>query len=449
MTPHSPHGYTVPTKDAIPVLPGTLDAPRVLEPVMNAILPAKSTLAYDVKRVRADFPLLRQTVHGKPLVYLDNANTTQKPQAVIDALTDYYTSYNANIHRASHTLGDRATRAYEGARATVQVFLHAAHSEEIIFTRSATEGINLVAQTWGRANINAGDEIILSAMEHHANIVPWQMLCQERGASLRVIPMNDAGELDLDAYAALFTERTKLVGIVHMSNALGTINPVKSMIATARAKGVPVLVDAAQSAYHLPLDVQDMDCDFLVFSGHKLYGPTGIGVLYGKRALLEAMPPYQGGGDMILSVSWEKTVYNDLPHKFEAGTPHIAGAIGLGAAIDYLAELGMDSIAAHEAELMAYGTQALSEVPGLRLIGTAREKASVWSFVLDGAHPQDLGVLLDMQGIAIRTGQHCAHPALQRLGVTATARASLGCYNTREELDALAQGLIRARERLQ
>ncbi len=403
---------------------------------------------YDVERVRENFPLLREQMHGKPLVYLDNANTTQKPQAVLDALLSHYTHDNANIHRATYLLGDRATRAYETARVKVQRFLNAADAHEIVFTRNATEGVNLVAQTYGRQNIGEGDEIIISTMEHHCNIVPWQMLCEEKGAKLRVIPVNDQGELLLDEYEKLLNARTKFVGIVQMSNVLGTINPVKHIIERAHAYGVPVLVDAAQSAYHLPLDVQELDCDFLVFSGHKLYGPTGIGVLYGKSDLLNAMPPYQGGGDMIATVTFERTTFAPLPYKFEAGTPHIAGAVGLGAAIDYLTALGMDRLAAHEGELLEYGTQALSQVPGLRIVGTARDKASVWSFTVDGAHAEDLGGILDMHGVAVRVGQHCAHPVLQRFGLTSTVRASLGCYNTRGEIDALVRGIHAAREML-
>jgi cysteine desulfurase/selenocysteine lyase len=396
---------------------------------------------YDVQRVRADFPILNREVHGKPLVYLDNAATTQKPQIVLDALTEYYADYNSNIHRSTHLLSELATRAYEGARVKVKNFLHAADSREIIYVRNATEGVNLVAQTWGRQNIQAGDEIIVSTMEHHCNIIPWQMLCAEKGAKLRVIPINDDGELMMDEYAKLLNEKTKFVAIVHMSNALGTINPIKQVIDLAHAQGVPVLVDAAQSAYHMPIDVQELDCDFLVFSGHKLYGPTGIGILYGKRAFLEAMPPWQGGGDMILTVSFEETVFNEIPYKFEAGTPHIAGAIGLGAAIDYLTAIGMDKVAAYERELTAYGEQVLTQVPGLRMIGTAHEKASVFSFTLGDIHPHDVGTILDREGIAIRTGQHCAHPVMQRFGVPATARASLALYNTREEIDALVLGL--------
>ncbi len=414
----------------------------------GSVLEKPSALGYDVQRVREDFPLLHRPVHGKRLVYLDNANTTQKPQSVLDAINTYYATQNANIHRASHWLGEQATQAYEGARRTVATFLHAAQHEEIVFTRNATESINLVAQTFGRANIGPGDEVLVSAMEHHANIVPWQMICGEKGAALKVVPINDRGELLIDEYARLLSPKTKIVGIVHMSNALGTVNPIKQVIDLAHAQGTPVLVDAAQSAYHMPIDVRELDCDFLVFSGHKLYGPTGIGVLYGKRALLDAMPPYQGGGDMIATVTFEKTTYSEVPHKFEAGTPHIEGAVGLGAAIDYLTQLGMDNIGTYEHALMEYGTEALAQVPGLRVIGTAREKASVYSFVLDWAHAQDVGAVLDMHAIAVRVGQHCAHPVMQRFGVTSTVRASLGLYNTREEIDALVQGLGVARRML-
>ena len=405
-------------------------------------------MSYDVWKVREDFPILREKIYGKPLVYLDNANTTQKPQSVIDAICGYYTGYNANIHRANHLLSEKATRAFEGGREKVRGFLNAGAVEEIIFVRNATEGVNLVAQTFGRQNIGEGDEILVSAMEHHANIVPWQLLCEEKGAKLRVIPITDSGELIMEEFDKLLTPRTKLVGIVHMSNALGTVNPIEEIIRKAHAQGIPVLVDAAQSAYHMPIDVRALDCDFLVFSGHKLYGPTGIGVLYGKKELLEAMPPWQGGGDMILSVTFEKTTFNELPNKFEAGTPHIEGAIGLGAAIDYLNELGMENIAAYEHGLMEYGAQALAEVKDLRMIGTAKEKASVFSFTLGSVHPHDLGTLLNASGIAIRTGQHCAHPVMQRYGLEATARASLACYNTREEIDALVKGLRRVQEML-
>jgi len=407
-------------------------------PVISGV---SDTSPYDVWKVRQDFPILHRCVHGKPLVYLDNAATTQKPVLVLDAMAEYYADYNANIHRSSHLLAELATRGYEDARVKIKDFLNAADAHEIIYVRNATEGVNLVAQTWGRKNIKEGDEIIVSEMEHHCNIIPWQMLCEEKGAKLRVIPINDDGELLMDEYAKLLNEKTKFVGIVHMSNALGTINPVKQVIDLAHARGIPVLVDAAQSAYHMPIDVQELDCDFLVLSGHKLYGPTGIGVLYGKRSFLEAMPPWQGGGDMILTVSFEKTTYNEIPYKFEAGTPHMAGAIGLGAAIDYLNALGMDNLAAYENELTRYGEQVLADVPGLRMIGTARDKASVFSFTLGDIHPHDIGTILDGEGIAIRTGQHCAHPVMQRFGVPATARASLALYNTRDEIDTLVKGL--------
>ena len=407
-------------------------------PVTSSVF---DTAPYDVWKARRDFPILSREVHGKPLVYLDNAATTQKPTLVLDAMADYYADYNSNIHRSTHLLSELATRGYEGARVKVKEFLNARDAHEIIYVRNATEGVNLVAQTWGRKNIKEGDEIIVSEMEHHCNIIPWQMLCAEKGAVLRVIPINDDGELLMDEYAKLLNERTKFVSIVHMSNALGTINPVKDVIALAHAQGVPVLVDAAQSAYHVPIDVQELDCDFLVFSGHKLYGPTGIGVLYGKRSFLEAMPPWQGGGDMILTVSFTKTTYNEIPYKFEAGTPHIAGAIGLGAAIDYLNALGMDNLAAYEHTLTLYGEEALAQVPGLRMIGTARDKASVFSFILGDIHPHDIGTILDGEGIAVRTGQHCAHPVMQRFGVPATTRASLALYNTRDEVDALVRGL--------
>ena len=417
----------------------TMDRP--IEELLHIV-----TQPYDVQKVRADFPILNERVHGKPLVYLDNAATTQKPQSVLDTLTRYYEHDNANIHRGVHLLSERATYAYEQARVKVQKFLNAAKSNEIIYVRNATEGINLVAQTYGRKHVGEGDEIVISAMEHHCNIVPWQMLCEEKGAHLRVIPMNDAGELILEEYEKLITPRTKFVSIVHMSNALGTINPVKQMIESAHSHGIPVLVDAAQSAYHIPLDVQDLDCEFLVFSGHKLYGPTGIGVLYGKEEFLNAMPPWMGGGDMIRTVTFEKTTYNALPYKFEAGTPHIAGGIGLGAAIDYLNALDMDRLAVHEHELLEYGTDALQTVPGLTLIGTAREKASVFSFVLDDIHPHDAGTILDQEGIAVRTGHHCAQPVMQRYSIPATIRASLACYNTKEEIDMLVRGLHRVAE---
>ena len=411
-------------------------------------MPTLTNTPYDVQRVREDFPILHRQVHGKPLVYLDNAATTQKPQSVLDAMAEYYADYNSNIHRSTHLLSELATRAYEAARVKVAAFIHADDPHEIIYVRNATEGVNLVAQTWGRQNIKAGDEIIISAMEHHCNIIPWQMLCEEKGAVLRVIPFDADGVLCLDKYAELLNDRTKFVGIVQMSNALGTVNPVKEIVAQAHARNIPVLVDAAQSAYHLPIDVQELDADFLVFSGHKLYGPTGIGILYGKRALLEAMPPWQGGGDMIATVSFEKTTYAEIPYKFEAGTPHIAGAIGLGAAVDYLTALGMDTLAAYEHELTAYGTEALTAVPGLRMIGTAPGKASVFSFTLGSAAAYDVGTLLDTQGIAVRTGQHCAHPVMQVFGVPATVRASLALYNTMDEIDALVAGLHKVKRML-
>jgi len=402
--------------------------------------------SFDVAAIRADFPILGASVHGKPLVYLDNAATTQKPRVVLDALTDYYTSSNANVHRGVHYLSGRATDLYEDARASIARFLGAAEARELIFTRNATEGINLVAQAWGRANVRAGDEILISALEHHSNIVPWYMLCAEKGASLRVIPMFDNGELDMEAFVRLLSPRTRLVAISALSNALGTITPVAEIIRLAHAAGALVLVDGAQAAYHMPVDVRALDCDFFVVTGHKLYGPTGIGVLYGKAALLEAMPPWMGGGDMIASVTFERCTWNVIPNKFEAGTPDIAGAIGLGVAVRYLGGIGMERIQAHERELLAYGTAALAEVEGLRIIGTAPHKASILSFVMDGVHPHDLGTIVDREGVAIRTGQHCAQPVMDRLGIPATARASLAMYNTREEIDALVAALHTARK---
>jgi cysteine desulfurase/selenocysteine lyase len=405
-----------------------------------------SGLVWDVERIRKDFPILHQEVHGHPLVYLDNAATTQKPRVVIDALRAYYTTDNANVHRGVHRLSERATEAYEGARVRIQRFLNAAHPREIVFVRGATEGINLVAQTHGRRAVGRGDEIVITALEHHSNIVPWQMLCEEKGAALRVVPIDDAGEVDLDAYETLLGERTRLVAVAHVSNALGTVVPVKRMIETAHRRGIPVLVDGAQAAPHVRLDVRALDCDFYTLSGHKTYGPTGIGVLYGKAELLERMPPFLGGGDMIKSVSFEKTVYNDLPYKFEAGTPNIAGAIGLGVAVDYLMGLGLDRIHAYESELLAYATDRLSVLPGVRLIGTAREKASVLSFLVDGVHAHDVGTILDREGVAVRAGHHCAMPVMARFGVPATTRASLAFYNTREEIDTLVRALDQVRE---
>ncbi len=392
---------------------------------------------FDIEEVRRDFPILGEKVRDKPLVYLDNAATTQKPRVVIETLDRYYRTENASIHRGIHFLSERATQAYEEVRATVARFLGTADASEIVFVRGTTEAINLVAQSYGRKFIGEGDEIIVSAMEHHSNIVPWQILREQVGADLRVIPMNDHGELLVDEYERLFSDRTKLVAVTHVSNALGTINPVGEIIQIAHRHGVPVLVDGAQAVSHLEVDVGEIDCDFYAFSGHKLYGPTGVGVLYGKASLLDAMPPYQGGGDMISSVTFEKTLYNVLPYKFEAGTPNIAGTIGLGAAIDYLSEVPLDLVAARERELLAYATEAVSAINGVRIIGTAREKAAVLSFVLDGVHAHDVGTILDQDGIAIRTGHHCAMPVMERFGVPATARASLALYNTREEVDAL------------
>jgi len=411
-----------------------------------ASIAAPSQAGFDERRIREDFPILQQTVHGKPLVYLDNAATTQKPRAVLDALIAYYSEDNANVHRGVHLLSERATQAFEDARVTVQRFINAASAHEIVFTRNATEGINLVAQTFARTRLGPGDEVVISAMEHHSNIVPWQMVCEEKGASLRVIPITDEGALKLEEYERLLGSHTKLVSIVHLSNVLGTINPVQQMIATAHRRGVPVLIDGSQATHHMTVDVQALDADFYVFTGHKLYGPTGIGVLYGKERLLEEMPPYQGGGDMIKSVTFEKTTYNALPYKFEAGTPNIAGAIGLAAAVDYVTGIGLDRISAHERELLAHGTAALSGVPGLTLVGTAAEKSSVLSFVMDGVHPHDIGTVVDQEGVAIRTGHHCAQPLMQRLGIPATARASLALYNTREEIDALVAALHKVRQ---
>jgi len=397
--------------------------------------------ALDLQRVREDFPLLNLKVRGRPLVYLDNAATSQKPRAVLDALRRFYTEECSNVHRGVHTLSELATQDYEGARSKVRGFLNARQNREIIFVRGTTEGINLVAQSYARANLKAGDEVLITAMEHHSNIVPWQMLCQQTGAALRVAPINDEGELQLDEFEKLLNARTRLVAITHVSNALGTINPLRQIIKRAHGWNARVVVDGAQAAPHLRVDVQELDCDFYAFSGHKVYGPTGVGALYGKAELLEAMPPYQGGGEMILSVTFEKTIYNEIPHKFEAGTPNIAAAIGLGAAVDYLTGVGFDRVAAHEHHLLSYATQALSQIPGLRIIGTAKQKAAVISFVLDGVHPHDIGTILDREGIAVRTGHHCAQPVMQRFGVPATTRASFALYNTREEVDALRAGL--------
>jgi cysteine desulfurase/selenocysteine lyase len=407
---------------------------------------AQRTTALDVDAIRHDFPILRQRIHGKPLVYLDNAATTHKPQAVIDRLTRYYVEENANVHRGVHWLSERATDAYEDARGTIHKYINAAHAHEIIFVRGTTEAINLVAQTYGRVHVRSGDEIVVSAMEHHSNIVPWQMLCEEKLARLRVIPMNDAGELDLAAYEDLLSDRTRMVAVVHVSNALGTINPIEDIVQIAHGRNIPVLVDGAQAVAHMKVDVQALGCDFYAFSGHKMLGPTGIGALYGTSRLLDAMPPYQGGGDMIRSVTFERTLYNTLPNKFEAGTPDIAGAVALGSAVAYLTGVGLDKIAAHEHQLLEYGTHVLAQIPGVRLVGTATQKAGILSFVLDGVHPHDVGTILDREGVAIRTGHHCCQPLMDRLGIPATARASLALYNTRSEIDALAVALDKVHE---
>jgi cysteine desulfurase/selenocysteine lyase len=411
---------------------------------MASIISAPKTL--DVAAIREEFPILRQRVHGKPLVYLDNAATTQKPREVLDALQRYYMEENANVHRGVHSLSGRATDAYDASRETVRRFVNAADAKEIVFVRGTTEGINLVAQAWGHANVRAGDEIVLTEMEHHSNIVPWQILCEATGARLRVAPITDAGELRLDALERLMTDRTRLVALAHVSNVLGTVNPVADVIRIAKARGIAVLIDGAQAVAHMPVDVQALGCDFYVFSGHKMFGPTGVGILYGRRALLEAMPVYQAGGGMIGRVTFERTTYADLPYKYEAGTPNIAGVVGLAAAVDYMTTIGLDRIAAYERDLCGYATAALTAVPGLRLIGTARERGAVLSFVLGDVHPHDIGTIVDRDGIAIRAGHHCCQPLMARLGVPATARASLALYNTREEIDALVASLERVRE---
>ena len=407
---------------------------------------ARGATALDVERIRADFPALHQEINGKPLVYLDNAATTQKPRAVIDAVRTFYERDCSNVHRGVHLLSQRATVAYEKARTTVKNHIGAGDSREIVFTRSTTEGINLIAASFVRPRLEPGDEVLISAMEHHSNIVPWQILCEERGAKLVVIPIDDDGDIILTEYERLLSERTRIVGLVHVSNALGTVNPIREMIATAHAKRVPVLVDGAQAVPHLAVDVCDLDCDFYVFSAHKVYGPTGIGAVYGKREHLLEMVPYQGGGDMILSVTFEGTTFNDPPHRFEAGTPNIEGAIGLATALNYVDDLGLDLIAAREGALLADATDAVLAVPGVRLIGTARSKASVLSFVMDGVHPHDIGTILDSEGIAVRAGHHCAQPVMARYGVSATVRASFALYNTAEEIDALVAGLQKVRE---
>jgi cysteine desulfurase / selenocysteine lyase len=402
--------------------------------------------AFDVWNIREDFPILKQQVHGKPLVYLDNAATSQKPRVVIETLHRYYAEENANIHRGVHYLSEQATQAYEDARLKVQGFINATAEREIIFVRSVTEAINLVAHCYGRKFIQAGDEIIISAMEHHSNIVPWQILCEEKNAILRVVPINDRGEFLLDAYEKLLGPKTRFVAVTHVSNALGTINPVRQIIAMAHRWNVPVLIDGAQGVPHFPVDVRELDCDFYGFSGHKLFGPTGIGVLYGKAQLLEAMPPYQGGGSMIRSVTFEKTTYAPLPAKYEAGTPHIAGGIGLGAAIDYLESVGMEAIDDYEQSLLAYAMEVVGAIPGVCIYGTAKEKASVICFSIEGVHPHDIGTILDQEGIAIRTGHHCAQPVMDRFGVPAMSRASMAFYNTKEEIDALVMGIHKVKE---
>jgi cysteine desulfurase/selenocysteine lyase len=402
--------------------------------------------AFDVARARADFPILREQVHGKPLVYLDNANTTQKPAAVLDALQHYYEHDNANIHRATHLLSERATKAYEGARERVRRFINARETAEVIYTRGCTDGLNLIASSFARPRLKPGDEILVSWMEHHSNIVPWQMVCEETGATLKVVPIDEDGVLRIDEFERLLSARTRLVSIIHVSNALGTINPIETIIAAAHARGIPVAVDGAQAAPHLPVDVQALDCEFYAFSAHKMYGPTGIGALYGKRALLDEMPPYQGGGDMIASVTFEKTTYNVLPQKFEAGTPNIAGVVGFGAAVDYLHQFDMQAVAAHEHDLLTHATEALQAMPGVRIIGQAPRKAGVVSFVMNGVHPHDIGTILDREGVAIRTGQHCAQPVMDRYGVPATARASFALYNTHDEIDTFARAVRKVHE---
>jgi cysteine desulfurase/selenocysteine lyase len=400
----------------------------------------------DVARVRSDFPVLQQRAHGKPLVYLDSAATTQKPRQVIDAVTAFYERDCANVHRGVHLLSQRATVAYENARTAIKSHIGANDSREVVFTRGTTEGINLVAHSFVRPRLQPGDEVLISAMEHHSNIVPWQLLCEEREATLKVIPIDDRGDIILEEYGRLLSERTKIVGLVYVSNALGTVNPVRQMIGMAHEQGVPVLLDGAQAIPHLAVDVQELDCDFLALSGHKTYGPTGIGALYGKRAHLLEMVPYQGGGDMILSVTFDKTTFNEPPHRFEAGTPNIEGAIGLAAALDYIDRLGRDVVAAHETDLLDDATRKIREIPGVRLIGTARERAGALSFVMEGIHPHDIGTILDTEGIAVRAGHHCAQPVMFRYNISATVRASFGVYNTSAEIDALVRGLHKVRE---
>ena len=404
-----------------------------------SIIP-NSTL-YDVEKIRNDFPILQTKVHGKQLVYLDNGATSQKPISVIKKAQEYYSSMNSNIHRGVHALSQVSTEAYESARIKIKSFINALGKNEIIFTQGTTESINLVAQSYGRANFQKGDEVIISQMEHHSNIVPWQMICEEKGAKLKVIPINDEGEIIFEEFEKLISNKTKFISVVYVSNSLGTVNPVRNIIDLAHQNNIPVLLDAAQAVNHFPIDVQELDCDFLAFSGHKIYGPTGIGVLYGKINLLESMPPYQGGGDMIETVTFERTTYNELPYKFEAGTPNIAGAIGLGEAIDYITQVGLENIALHEKYLLDYATEAVADIPGLKIIGTAKEKVSVLSFVLDDVHPHDIGTFLDFEGVAIRTGHHCTQPVMDRYNIPATSRASFAMYNTKEEINILVNGL--------
>ncbi len=412
----------------------------------RAGLPSSPPAPYDVERIREEFPILKQSIHGKPLVYLDNAASTQKPRAVIGTLSRFYATEYANIHRGVHLLSELATAAYEAAREKVARFVGARDTREIVFVRGTTEGINLVAQSYGRSHVGPGDEVLLTTMEHHSNIVPWQLLCEEKNARIRVVPMSDAGELDLDAYEKLLSQKTRIVAVTHVSNALGTKNPIRLMVEMAHARGIPVLVDGAQAAAHSVVDVQELGCDFYAFSGHKVYGPSGVGALYGRLEHLLAMPPYQGGGEMIRRVTFEGTTYADPPQRFEAGTPSIAGAVGMGAAIDYISSLGREAIAAHEQELLEYATASLGSMKGVQLIGTAREKAAVISFVIDGVHAHDVGTVLDHEGIAVRAGHHCAQPVMDRFGVPATARASFALYNTRGEVDALARGIEKVQE---
>ena len=401
--------------------------------------------SFDVEQVRRDFPILAERIHGKPLVYLDSANTSQKPQAVLDAMDDYYRHANANIHRATHLLSERATALYEGARAKAAAFINAPDAKSIVLTKGTTDGINLVAQSYGRMVLQAGDEVLLSWLEHHSNIVPWQLVCEQTGATLRVVPISDAGEIELDQFAAMLSPRTRIVALGHVSNALGTVNPIRRMIEQAHAAGAVVLIDGAQAVPHFVVDVQALDCDFYAFSSHKMFGPTGVGVLYGRPSLLEAMPPYQGGGDMIASVTFEKTCYNAVPYKFEAGTPNIAGVAGFGAAIDYLSAIDRQAALAHEDDVLAYATARVREIPIVRIVGEARQKAGVLSFLLEGVHPHDAGTILDREGVAVRTGQHCAQPVMDRFGIPATIRASFAIYNTRAEIDVLVRALDRVR----